>query len=104
MKRFSKYYIPFAIVTLWGAFSFSYLGVEDGSSGLSFLGHISALFLIPGAFLFRLFKTAATNRDIFLIGFMSWLFYMATALGGTLLISWIYTKLKGPVTTNNTES
>ena len=42
MKRYRKYLIGVGLVALWGIFSYAYLGVEDGSSGLRPLGWLAS--------------------------------------------------------------
>ena len=64
MKQFRAYMIVFGIVVLWAVFSYAYLGVEDGSSGLSPLGWISAVFLIPGGLLLYATKGSHSNSDL----------------------------------------
>ncbi len=71
MKSLRKYMIAFGFVGLWAVFSYAYLGVEDGSSGLSPLGWIHAAFFVPGLFLFRATKGAYSNADLPLIAAFS---------------------------------
>ena len=71
MKSLRKYMIALGFVGLWAVFSYAYLGVEDGSSGLSPLGWIQSAFLVPGLFLFRAVKGAYSNADLPLIAALS---------------------------------
>lgn len=58
------YWIALGIIGLWGVFSYAYLGVEDGSSGLSPLGWIHSVFFLPGLFLFHTLKGTYSNADL----------------------------------------
>jgi len=80
MKPFRKYLIAIGIVTLWAVFSYAYLGVEDGSSGLSILGLIHAFFLIPGLVLFHVVKDSHSNADLPFIAGISWFVYVLVVL------------------------
>ena len=77
-----KYFIAVLAVTLWSLFSFAYLGREDGSSGLSVLGWIHAIFFMPGLFLLLIFKASYSNQDLPAIAAYSWLAYTAVVLLG----------------------
>jgi len=84
MKSLIKYkmqLVAFATVTLWGLFSYAYLGVEDGSSGLSFPGWMHVGFHIPGLFLVTQCKGTYTNADLPVIAMISWLIYVTLAVG-----------------------
>jgi len=84
MKSLIKYKIHLAAVatiTLWGLFSYAYIGVEDGSSGLSLLGWVHVLFHIPGLFLVTQCKGTYTNADLPVVAMISWLIYVTLAVG-----------------------
>ena len=56
--------IGLCVVALWAVFSYAYLGVEDGSSGLSPLGWVHAVFFIPGGLLLHAMKGTHSNTDL----------------------------------------
>ncbi|MEN6336563.1 MAG: hypothetical protein ABFE01_20095 [Phycisphaerales bacterium] len=56
MRRYRKYLIALALVAVWGVFSCAYLGVEDGSSGLSPFGWLAGAFFVPGGLLLEAVK------------------------------------------------
>ena len=64
MKRCRKYLIALGVVALWAVFSYAYLGVEDGSSGLSPLGWLAGVFFVPGGLLFQAVKGSHGNADL----------------------------------------
>ena len=66
---------------MWGVFSYAYLGVEDGSSGLSPLGWIHSVFFIPGGRLLQQLKGGHSNADLPLMAGTGWLTYSLLALG-----------------------
>ncbi len=79
MTRFKYHLIAVAAVTAWAAFSYLYLGVEDGSSGLSVLGWVHGVFFIPGGLLVVAVKGAISNYALPFMAVMSWLFYLLLA-------------------------
>lgn len=80
MKKYMPYAVAFGLVTIWGFFAYAYLGVEDGSSGLSPLGYVHLGFFLPGLYVFRVFNSSYTNSNIPLIAAISWLIYTILAL------------------------
>jgi hypothetical protein len=66
---------------MWGVFSYAYLGVEDGSSGLSLLGWIHGVFFIPGGILMQALRGSHSNADLPLMAGIGWLTYSLLALG-----------------------
>lgn len=89
MKRYRKYLIAVGLVALWAVFSWAYLGVEDGSSGLSPLGWIHAVFFLPGGLLLQAVKGSHGNRDLPLMAVFSFCVYAAVVVlavkGGEIL-------------------
>lgn len=79
-RRFRPCLIALAIVTLWGAYSVAYIGVEDGSSGLSPAGYVHAAFLLPGVWVLQEFRGALGNRDLPVAAAISWLGFAVPAL------------------------
>ena len=84
MKRFRPFVPTVGVVSFWCLFSMAYLGVEDGSSGLSPLGWVHAAFLLPGLFPAVLIKGSYHNGDLPLAFLLSWLFYTAIAMALTV--------------------
>lgn len=85
MKRYRKYLIAVGVVALWAVFSWAYLGVEDGSSGLSPLGWLAAVFFVPGGLLFQAVKGSHGNADLPLmavIGFCAYAVVVVLAVIG----------------------
>jgi len=80
MKPLRKYLIAIVAVTLWGGFSYAYIGVEDGSSGLSILGLLHAIFIIPGGFIFHVVKGSHSNADIPVMAGISWFVYVLVSV------------------------
>jgi hypothetical protein len=80
MKPYRLHIIALIIVTMWGIFSYAYMGVEDGSSGLSILGWINVVFFAPGVILVYQLKGSHSNADILLSAATSWLIYSLLAL------------------------
>ena len=74
MKRIT-YYLASAAVLVWAAFSYAYLGVEDGSSGLTPLGTVSIVYFLPGAGICRSmgFTTNAAIPRMFIVSLLLWL-------------------------------
>ncbi|HSV99858.1 MAG TPA: hypothetical protein VLI39_06780 [Sedimentisphaerales bacterium] len=79
MKRYRKYLIAVGLVALWAVFSYAYLGVEDGSSGLSPLGWAHAVFFLPGGLLLQAVKGSHGNADLPLMAAFSFCVYAAVA-------------------------
>ena len=75
MKRLRKYMIALGFVGLWAVFSYAYLGVEDGSSGLSPLGWMAGVFLVPGGLLLQAVKGSHSNADLPLMAAFSFCLY-----------------------------
>lgn len=73
--------IVLGIVTLWGIFSYMYLGVEDGSSGLSPLGWVHVVFIVPGVSVVRILKGTHSNTPYAVTVVISWVLFAAVALG-----------------------
>jgi hypothetical protein len=80
MKRYRKYLIAVGLVALWAVFSWAYLGVEDGSSGLSPLGWIHAVFFVPGGLLLQAVKGSHSNADLPVMAVFSVCVYAAVAV------------------------
>ena len=80
IKPLRKYLIAIGVVTLWAVFSYAYLGVEDGSSGLSILGWVQGLFFFPGGFLFHAIKESYSNTDLPVMAGISWFVYVLVIL------------------------
>jgi len=80
MKRFRKYGIALGIVLSWAGFSWLYLGVEDGSSGLGLRGWLTSLFLLPGGYVLQVTKGVYSNADLPLIAVFSFCIYAAAAV------------------------
>jgi len=70
-RRFRLHLIALACVTAWGIFSLAYVGVEDGSSGLSVMGWVSFGFFLPGRCLMDGISGAHTNADVPLMAAVS---------------------------------
>ena len=79
MRLQRKYMIAIGAVTLWAAFAYGYLGVEDGSSGLSIFGLIHAFFFLPGLVVFHTVKDSHSNSDLPFIAGLSWVIYSVVA-------------------------
>ncbi len=80
MKRFRKYMIALGVVALWAGFSWCYLGVEDGSSGLGPLAWITSLFLLPGGYVLQVTRGIYSNADLPLIAVLSFCIYAAAVV------------------------
>jgi hypothetical protein len=52
------------VVAFWGLFAALYLGVEDGSSGLSLIGLLHVFFFLPGLVVMDLIKGNHSNADL----------------------------------------
>jgi hypothetical protein len=79
VKRYRKYLIALGFVIVWAVFSYAYLGVEDGSSGLSPLGWAHAVFFLPGGLLLQAVKGSHGNADLPLMAAFSFCVYAAVA-------------------------
>ncbi len=76
-----RYLIILGAVTAWAVFSYMYLGTEDGSSGLSPLGWLSAMFFIPGGYVMQVVKGSHGNADLPLMAAISWVSYSLLSVG-----------------------
>jgi len=81
MKRFRLRIVALGVVTAWAVFAWAYLGVEDGSSGMSPLGWLHVVFFLPGGFLFQAVKGSHSNSDLPIMALASWIAYSLVALG-----------------------
>jgi hypothetical protein len=81
MKRCQTNLAVLGAVALWGAFSCAYLGVEDGSSGLSLLGWLHAWFFVPGALVMAQLRGSHSNSDLPLMAIIGYATYSLLALG-----------------------
>ena len=79
MKDFKAYLVAIAAVTIWGIFSCIYLGLEDGSSGLSPFGWLRAIFFIPGSYLFMMIRGSHSNANLPVAAGIGWLAYTLLA-------------------------
>ena len=80
MRKFKIHLIAITIVTAWALFAYAWLNAEDGSSGLSILGKISAAFFIPGGVLMQIIRGSHANTDIPFMAFTGWFIYILIAL------------------------
>ncbi len=94
MKRYRAHFIAIGIVTVWAIFAYAWLNVEDGSSGLSFLGKISAVFFLPGGLLMQSIRGTFSNTGIPLAAIISWLIFTVIALGIAQFIAMILNSKK----------
>jgi len=95
MKRFRKCMIALGLVALWAGFSWCYLGVEDGSSGLGPLGWMTSLFLLPGGYVLQLVKGVYSNADLPLIAVLSLCIYAAAVFLAIKCIGFLRRALSG---------
>ncbi len=79
----NPYAIGYIVITLYSFLSFGYLGVEDGSSGLSPVAWLLYGYFLPGAFLLK--GQAMSNARIPLLVMFSWTIYMLL-LSAVLLV------------------
>ncbi|MBP8303614.1 MAG: hypothetical protein KBE04_05755 [Phycisphaerae bacterium] len=79
-------WIAVGVVSLWCVLACAYLGVEDGSSGLSPLGWAAGLFFVPGGIALQVFKGSHSNADLPLMAGISWIAYGILAIG--VLFAW----------------
>ena len=86
MKTYRGHLIAVAVVTAWAVFGYAYLGVEDGSSGLSPLGWLHAIFFLPGGFVMQQLKGAHSNADLPLMAGIGWLAYSLLAIALVQLV------------------
>lgn len=63
-----------------GCILYAYLGVEDGSSGLSPLGWIAGVFFVPGGLLLQAVKGSHGNADLPLMAGFSFCVYAVVAV------------------------
>jgi hypothetical protein len=94
MKKFKAHIIAIAIVTVWTVFAYAYLGVEDGSSGLSILGKISAVFFLPGGLLMQKIGGSFSNNEIPLAAILSWFIFSLIALAIAQITAMILNRKK----------
>ncbi len=80
MKRYRKYLIALGLIALWAVFAYAYLGVEDGSSGLSPLGWIAGVFFLPGGLLLRAVTGSHSNADLSLMAGFSFCVYVVVVV------------------------
>lgn len=80
MRRHEAHLVALGAVTAWAVFSYAYLGVEDGSSGLSPLGWLSAVFFLPGGFALSQLKGSHGNADLPLMAVISWITFALPAI------------------------
>lgn len=76
MKLRRAHWLALAGCSAWAAFGFAYLGVEDGSSGLSALGWLHAGFFLPALLVWG----GHSNADLPWMGALAWLFWCGCAL------------------------
>ncbi|MHC4375191.1 MAG: hypothetical protein ACYS26_01200 [Planctomycetota bacterium] len=79
--------------SLWALFALLYLGVEDGSSGLSLLGNLTLAFFMPGLLLMQALEGAHSNADMPFMAFMSWLVYAIAGQVIVTLVLWLRNRL-----------
>ena len=97
MVKYRTELVAIAAVTAWAVFAYAYLGVEDGSTGLSPIGWLHAIFFIPGRFVFQIFKTTYTNAELPVMAGISWLAYAILAFSITHAVIHIFNRRKkGP--------
>ncbi len=94
MKKFKTHFIALGIVTIWAVLAYTWLNVEDGSSGLGVLGIVSAVFFIPGGYLMQITKGSHSNADIPFMAIISWLIFALIALGIAQVITMILNSRK----------
>jgi hypothetical protein len=82
MKRHRKYLIALGLVALWAVFSYAYLGVEDGSSGLSPLGWTAGVFFLPGGLVLQAVKGSHSNGDLPVMAVFSFCVYAGVVVLG----------------------
>jgi len=92
MKNFRAHLIAIGIVTAWAIFACTWLNVEDGSSGLSVFGIISAAFFIPGGILMQITRGSHSNSDIPLMALTGWVVFTLFAFGiaqvAKMILNW----------------
>ena len=76
-------------------FSWAYLGVEDGSSGLSPLGWLAAAFFVPGGLLFQVVKGSHGNADLPLMAEFSFCAYGVVAVLAVIGVDFLSRALWG---------
>ncbi len=92
MKKYIVYVIALGIVTIWAIFACIYIGVEDGSSGLSIFGKLCGIFFIPGGIILT-HGGSFSNADIPFAAIISW-FIFALIIVGIVQIVRILCKYK----------
>jgi hypothetical protein len=85
MRRYRPEILLIGAITIWALWSWTYLGVEDGSSGLSPLGWLHVLFFVPGLYFLELTKGSHSNADLAFMAVLSW----ATWCAAGLLLRWL---------------
>lgn len=91
MSKYRPYFIAVGFTSVWAIFSLAYLGVEDGSSGLSLIGLVHAVIFLPGLLLMRMLKGSHANADIPLMALVGWMVFSMC----TLLSVHLWLRLKG---------
>jgi hypothetical protein len=89
VQRHRKYLIALGLVIVWAVFSYAYLGVEDGSSGLGPLGWIAGVFFLPSGLLLQAVKGSHGNADLPLMAAFSFCVYavvVVLAVKGTAFL------------------
>ena len=90
MKRFRLHFIALGVVAAWAIFSYAYLGVEDGSSGLSPLGYVGGVFFLPGLYLVK----THTNANLPIMAVISWAIFSLVAVFIAQIICMIKTSMR----------
>lgn len=80
MKLRRAHGFALACCTAWAVFGWAYLGVEDGSSGLSPLGWLHALFFLPALGVAQGIWGSHSNADLLWMGLVAWLFWSLSVL------------------------
>ncbi len=93
MEQLRAHFVAFGIVTVSSVLSCAYLGIEDGSSGLSLLGWLHVAFFVPGGLLGRKLKGTHSNADPALMAVVSWITFSLAAIGIAQLV-WMIRKSK----------
>lgn len=81
MSRSKLRLIALACVTAWCIFALAYVGREDGSSGLSVLGWLQAIFFFPGLCLMQAVAGAHSNADIPRMAAVGWVLFALCGMG-----------------------
>ena len=88
--------IALGVVTAWAVFAYAYLGVEDGSSGLSPLGWVQGVIFLPGGLLMQALKGSHRNSDLPVMTAVGWLAYSFLAVA----IVWMVQAMRQGVVRN----